>query len=139
MLFIFLVLYLCMSKSLAKNVLGTALDPCCFSPLTGYFRDGFCKTAQSDIGTHIICARMTNEFLQFTLSRGNDLITPKPQWNFPGLKEGDKWCLCVLRWKEALEFGVAPPIFLSSTHEKALEYLTMEKLKEFAVDQKTEL
>ncbi|TAE15594.1 MAG: DUF2237 domain-containing protein [Bacteroidetes bacterium] len=118
----------------AKNVLGTALECCCTNPMTGFFRDGFCKTNQFDEGRHVICAIITQEFLEFTLSRGNNLITPNPAYNFPGLKAGDKWCLCALRWKEAYEAGVAPPVVLACTHEKALEYVSLAMLqaKEFS-------
>lgn len=115
------------------NVLGSALEPCCFSPKTGYYRDGYCRTDQYDAGRHVICAEITDEFLQFTLSRGNDLITPRPEYDFPGLKAGDRWCLCALRWKEAYEAGVAPPVVLASCHEKALEYVPLEALKAHAI------
>ncbi|MEH0158679.1 DUF2237 domain-containing protein [Limibacter armeniacum] len=117
-----------------KNVLGTKLMPCCYSPRTGFFRDGYCSTGPEDRGAHVVCAVMTEAFLQFSVSKGNDLITPIPAYQFPGLKEGDKWCLCVLRWKEALEAGVAPPLLLESTHEAALEFVTFEELKLYALD-----
>ncbi len=113
-----------------KNILGTALSACCFDPKTGYYRDGFCKTGAEDIGTHVVCAIMTDEFLQFSKSRGNDLITPIPYYQFPGLKAGDKWCLCVSRWKEAYLEGLAPPVVLEATHEKALNYVAFEQLLE---------
>ncbi|MCS7005686.1 MAG: DUF2237 domain-containing protein [Cytophagales bacterium] len=116
-----------------KNVLGTPLLLCCLFPKTGFYRNGFCHTGPEDIGTHIVCAQVTDEFLQFTKKRGNDLITPKPLWNFPGLKAGDKWCLCISRWIEAYEAGVAPPIILEATHEKALEYVSFEILKKYAL------
>jgi uncharacterized protein (DUF2237 family) len=90
-------------ESPSKNVLGTALERCCFKPKTGFYRNGFCKTGEEDFGTHIVCAIMTNEFLEYTKSRGNDLSTPIPQWSFPGLREGDKWCLCIMRWLEAVK------------------------------------
>ena len=112
-----------------KNVLGGELHSCCFAPKTGFYRDGFCKTNEEDHGTHVICAIMTNEFLDFTKSRGNDLSTPLPQWNFPGLKSGDKWCLCVLRWLEAIQADKAPKIILEATHEKTLEYTSLAVLK----------
>lgn len=118
---------------MATNVLGTTLQACCFDPKTGYFRDGYCKTRMDDVGTHVVCAVVTKEFLTFTKSRGNDLETPFPQYDFPGLKPGDKWCLCVLRWKEALDAGVAPPVVLESTHKVALKYVTLEDLKNHAV------
>ena len=112
-----------------KNVLGTDLQIAGTNPLTGYYRDGFCSTGESDRGVHVIAATLTDEFLQFTKSQGNDLTTPSPQYNFPGLKAGDNWCLCALRWKEALDADVAPPVILEATHEKALEFATIEELK----------
>ena len=112
-----------------KNVLGTDLQIAGTNPLTGYYRDGFCSTGESDRGVHVIAATLTDEFLDFTKSQGNDLTTPSPQYNFPGLKAGDNWCLCALRWKEALDAGVAPPVILEATHEKALEFATIEELK----------
>ena len=113
-----------------KNVLQTDLRSCCIDPLTGFYRDGYCRTGPQDTGRHIICAVMTAEFLAFSKTRGNDLITPIPHYQFPGLKPGDQWCLCALRWKEALEAGVAPPVVLEATHEKALEYVSFEDLLE---------
>jgi len=110
------------------NVLGTKLKPCCYEPLTGYFRDGFCRTIQEDRGTHIICAVMSSAFLAYTKSRGNDLSTPIPHWNFPGLSPGDKWCLCISRWLQAKEAGKAPHIILESCHEKVLEYTDLHTL-----------
>ena len=112
-----------------KNVLGTDLQIAGTNPLTGYYRDGFCSTGESDRGVHVIAATLTNDFLQYTKSQGNDLTTPSPQYNFPGLKAGDNWCLCALRWKEAFDAGVAPPVILEATHEKALEFATIEELK----------
>lgn len=114
-----------------KNILGTDLIACCYEPLTGYFRDGFCRTATIDQGTHVVCAIMTNEFLNYTKSKGNDLSTPIPQWNFPGLKPGDKWCLCILRWLEAEKAGVAPKIVLNAVDDNALKYTTLELLKKY--------
>lgn len=119
--------------SIARNVLGTELRPCSYDPLTGYYRDGCCHTDSMDIGTHVICARMTDDFLAFTRSRGNDLSTPRPQWRFRGLKRGDRWCLCALRWKEALEADAAPPVVLECTHARALEYVSLEVLKAHAL------
>ena len=113
-----------------KNVLGTELQACCFEPKTGFYRDGFCKTGAEDVGTHVVCAIMTEEFLRFTFKQGNDLITPLPYFKFPGLKAGDKWCLCVSRWKEAYEEDLAPPVVLEATHERALKYVTFEMLLE---------
>ena len=112
-----------------KNVLGTDLQIAGTNPLTGYYRDGFCSTGESDKGVHVIAATLTDDFLAFSKSQGNDLITPFPQYNFPGLKAGDCWCLCARRWKEALDAGVAPPVNLEATHEKALEFATIEELK----------
>jgi uncharacterized protein (DUF2237 family) len=118
-------------KNNLKNVLGTELKACCFEPKTGFYRDGFCKTGEEDQGTHVICAMMTDEFLKFTKSKGNDLSTPIPEWQFPGLKAGDKWCLCILRWLEAEKAGKAPLIVLEATHEKALEYAEFEVLLDY--------
>ena len=115
----------------AKNVLGTPLQQCSTKPLTGFYRDGYCRTGEGDTGTHLIAATVTQEFLDFTQLRGNDLITPHPEYNFPGLKPGDCWCLCALRWKEAYTAGVAPPVNLDATHEKALEFIPVDILKQF--------
>ena len=114
------------------NVLGTPLKPCSYDPLTGYFRDGCCETDPSDTGSHLVCARITQAFLDFSLERGNDLVTPRPAHRFAGLKAGDRWCLCAMRWLEAFQAGVAPHVILESTHQKALEYVTLEQLREFA-------
>lgn len=116
----------------ALNVLGTALIPCSYDPLTGYFRDGCCHTDEHDQGSHVVCAKVTQAFLDFSLSRGNDLITPRPEFRFAGLKDGDRWCLCALRWKEALNAGVAPPVVLESTHALALDFLTLHQLQSCA-------
>ena len=118
----------------AKNVFGETLDTCCTTPMTGFYRNGACETGPQDVGTHVVCAEVTEEFLEFTRSRGNDLTTPSPQHGFPGLKPGDKWCLCVSRWKEALEAGVAPPVSLSATHEAALKHVSLMDLKRHALD-----
>ena len=112
-----------------KNVLGGELLPCSYDPLTGYYRDGCCNTDVSDQGSHVICVRVTAEFLDFSAARGNDLVTPQPRHRFAGLKQGDRWCLCALRWREALEAGLAPPVILESTHQKALEFVTLEQLQ----------
>jgi uncharacterized protein (DUF2237 family) len=138
-LFVYLIIYSfdAMADEIKNkniNVYGEELKPCCYDPLTGYFRDGYCRTIKEDVGTHVICSEVTDEFLQFTLSRGNNLIQPSPQYNFPGLKDGDKWCLCALRWKEAYENGVAPPIDLDATDIKTLDYMSLDKLEEFSVD-----
>jgi uncharacterized protein len=114
------------------NVLGSELVPCSYDPLTGFFRDGCCRTNEADTGTHVVCARVTAEFLAFSLSRGNDLTTPRPEWRFAGLKPGDRWCLCVRRWLEALQSDVAPPVVLQSTHEQALQYVALEVLQQHA-------
>jgi uncharacterized protein len=113
------------------NVLGGELRCCCRDPLTGFYRDGYCRTGSGDVGLHTVCAQMTNEFLEFSYSRGNDLVTPQP--DFPGLKEGDRWCLCVTRWHEALEAGVAPPVDLHATHASTLEFVTLEELQAHAL------
>jgi uncharacterized protein len=117
----------------AKNVLGTDLEVCCTSPMTGYYRDGFCHTGGQDFGAHVVCAQLTAEFLEYTQAQGNDLCTPVPQFNFPGLKPGDRWCLCAARWQEALEAGVAPPVILTATHARALEVCNLEDLKQHAL------
>ncbi|WJI28917.1 MULTISPECIES: DUF2237 family protein [unclassified Thermosynechococcus] len=117
----------------AMNVLGTPLVCCCQNPLTGFYRDGFCRTGAGDVGAHVVCAQMTAEFLTFTRSRGNDLSTPVPAYQFPGLKPGDRWCLCASRWREALEADVAPPVILEATHVSALEYVSLEDLKAHAL------
>ncbi|GFE67913.1 DUF2237 family protein [Chroococcus sp. FPU101] len=117
----------------AKNVLGETLQVCSLSPKTGFYRDGCCETGPQDMGVHVVCAEVTAEFLAFTKSQGNDLSTPAPMYNFPGLKEGDRWCLCASRWKEAIEAGVAPPIVLEATHEAALKYVALEVLQEHSL------
>ncbi|ARV62278.1 hypothetical protein BZZ01_29885 [Nostocales cyanobacterium HT-58-2] len=117
----------------ATNVLGGKLEICCSSPITGYYRDGFCKTGGMDFGMHVVCAQVTAEFLDYTKSKGNDLCTPMPEYQFPGLKAGDRWCLCAARWQEALEAGVAPPVILSATHSRALEVLSLDDLKKHAL------
>ena len=115
-----------------SNVLGTPLQSCCTSPLTGFYRDGYCRTGPDDKGLHTVCAVMTEEFLQFSRRRGNDLSTPVPEYHFPGLKPGDYWCLCVARWAEALEANLAPPVVLESTHVHALEFVSLEDLQSHA-------
>lgn len=117
-----------------KNVLGGELMACCFAPLTGFFRDGSCRTGPKDVGTHVVCTKVSASFLAFSKARGNDLTTPMPEYRFAGLKPGDKWCLCVLRWREALQAGAAPPVLLSATHEKALEIVSLDDLKQHALD-----
>ena len=119
---------------MAANVLGERLQGCSDDPLTGFYRDGFCQTGESDTGTHVVCAEMTEAFLRFTAARGNDLSTPRPQWLFPGLKPGDRWCLCALRWKEALDADMAPDVVLESTHIGVLEYVDEADLRAHAID-----
>lgn len=116
------------------NVLGTPLVPCSYDPLTGFFRDGCCSTHPVDHGKHVVCAQMTQAFLDYSLSRGNNLVTARPEHRFAGLKAGDRWCLCVQRWREALQAGVAPPIFLRSTHHSALQVVRLEQLQAHALD-----
>ena len=111
-----------------QNVLGTALVPCSYDPLTGYFRDGCCNTDASDLGSHLICVRVTEAFLAFSVARGNDLVTPRPEHRFAGLRVGDRWCLCANRWREALEAGAAPPVVLESSHLSALKFVTIDQL-----------
>ncbi len=116
-----------------KNVLGQKLELCCSSPVTGFYRDGFCQTGDGDIGVHVICAEVTDEFLAYTKTQGNDLGTPAPMSNFPGLKAGDRWCLCASRWKEALDAGVAPPIHIAATHEAALKIVSLQLLQQHQI------
>ncbi|GAB3484007.1 DUF2237 family protein [Polaromonas eurypsychrophila] len=113
----------------ARNVLGTELVPCSYDPLTGYFRDGCCNTDASDLGSHLICVRVSANFLAFSTERGNDLSTPRPEYRFAGLKPGDRWCLCANRWREALEAGAAPPVVLESTHINALKIVSLAQLE----------
>ncbi|MDJ1177583.1 DUF2237 domain-containing protein [Roseofilum sp. BLCC_M91] len=122
------------TQSEAKNVFGEPLQPCCTDPMTGYYRTGYCETGPGDFGLHVVCAQVTDEFLDYTRKQGNDLSTPVPIYGFPGLKSGDRWCLCASRWKEALEAGVAPPVVLSATHFNTLATIPLELLKEYAVD-----
>jgi uncharacterized protein (DUF2237 family) len=111
------------------NPLGTALQPCCQNPSTGFYRDGYCRTGPGDFGVHTVCAQVTVEFLQFSKTMGNDLSTPRPEFDFPGLKPGDYWCLCVTRWIEALDAGKAPSVKLEACHLSALEYVDLDILK----------
>ncbi|MEA5617286.1 DUF2237 domain-containing protein [Cronbergia sp. UHCC 0137] len=113
--------------------MGTTLTTCCTDPMTGYYRDGFCHTGGQDFGMHVVCAQVTAEFLEFTKLQGNDLSTPRPEFNFPGLRPGDSWCLCAARWQEALDAGVAPPVILEATHARALEACSLEDLKKHAL------
>ncbi len=116
-----------------RNVIGTELVPCSYDPLTGYFRDGCCNTRDDDVGTHVICCKVTADFLAFSMMRGNDLSTPRPEFRFAGLHPGDRWCLCVQRWMEALEAGVAPPVVLAGTHMGALDFVPLEVLQSHAL------
>lgn len=115
-------------KEPARNVFGEPLEPCSLDPLTGFYRDGCCETGPDDSGSHTVCAIMTEEFLRFSVVRGNDLVTPRPEFRFVGLKPGDRWCLCVRRWEEARRAGVAPPVVLEATHEAALRVVELEEL-----------
>lgn len=117
----------------AFNVLKQPLKPCCTDPMTGYVRNGYCSRIPGDQGMHLLCAQMTSEFLEFSASRGNDLSTPMPEFGFPGLTQGDKWCLCVQRWIEALEADCAPPVDLDATHEAVLEWVNLETLKAHSI------
>jgi uncharacterized protein len=119
---------------MARNVLGGELIECSRRPLTGFYRDGCCNTGADDVGAHVVCVRMTEEFLDFSLSQGNDLLTPVPEYGFPGLNPGDQWCLCASRWAEALDADVAPQVVLAATHERALEVVRLEQLREHAID-----
>jgi uncharacterized protein (DUF2237 family) len=117
-----------------KNVIGGVLRACSTDPKTGFYRDGRCQTGPRDLGNHVVCAEMTEPFLTFTKEKGNDLITPRPEMDFPGLEPGDRWCLCAARWQEAAEAGVAPPVVLAATNEAALEVLDLDTLKAHALD-----
>jgi uncharacterized protein (DUF2237 family) len=121
-------------KPKPKNILGGELKCCCLKPLTGFFRDGLCRTNDQDVGRHTVCVRVTEDFLKFSKAVGNDLSTPRPEFTFPGLVDGDKWCLCVLRWREALEHGMAPQVFLDACHESALQHVSLEDLKSHAAE-----
>lgn len=116
------------------NVFGDPLELCSESPLTGFFRDGCCSTGPEDVGRHTVCIQATEEFLEFSRRSGNDLTTPRPEFAFPGLKPGDRWCLCVERWRDALEAGAAPRVYLRATHESALDFVSLTDLKRHALD-----
>lgn len=122
------------SDNIPKNVLGGLLQLCSGDPLTGFYRDGCCNTGAGDAGAHVVCTEVTAEFLAFSKSRGNDLSTPHPEFGFAGLKPGDRWCLCALRWVEALQAGAAPRLVLAATHEAMLEYAPLTELKKYALD-----
>jgi uncharacterized protein len=122
------------SNEVGLSVFGRPLQSCSERPKTGFFRDGCCNTGPEDVGAHVVCVRVTAEFLAFSRERGNDLSTPVPQAGFPGLKPGDRWCLCAARWKEAFEAGCAPQVYLASTHERVLDYVSFDQLKRCALD-----
>lgn len=117
-----------------RNVLGGELQACSVDPVTGFYRNGKCQVGPEDLGCHAVCAKVTEEFLEFSRAAGNDLSTPVPEYGFPGLKPGDRWCVCAGRWKEALDAGFAPPIFLKATSEAALEYVSRSLLEEYGID-----
>jgi len=117
-----------------KNVFGQEIEICSNSPLTGFYRDGCCRTGPDDLGMHVVCIEASEEFLEFSKAMGNDLSTPNPDFEFAGLKPGDRWCLCALRWKEAMESDMAPPVILTSTHESVLEVVSLDDLKKYAID-----
>ncbi len=119
------------TERIIRNVLGTPLVTCGTDPLTGFYRDGCCHTGPDDRGRHVVCARVTREFLEYSAAQGNDLVTPRPEWGFPGLKPGDAWCLCAGRWEEARRAGKAPPVVLEATHEKALDLVSLDDLKAY--------
>ncbi len=124
------------SSGPALNVFGELLACCCTNPMTGFYRDGNCRTGPQDVGRHLVCTQVTTEFLSFSRSRGNDLSTPRPEYDFPGLKDGDRWCLCALRWLEAFEAGMAPPVLLAATHLKALQFVPRTALDQHALDRR---
>jgi uncharacterized protein (DUF2237 family) len=117
-----------------RNVLGEVLEPCCLRPMTGFFRTGSCETGPEDFGAHTVCVQVTAEFLDYSRERGNDLSAPAPAFGFPGLKPGDRWCLCASRWKEALDAGMAPRVLLRATHERTLEHVSLDELKRYSMD-----
>jgi uncharacterized protein (DUF2237 family) len=121
------------AESRGQNVLGGELEPCGIDPVTGFYRDGTCRTGSGDLGVHAVCAVMTEEFLAFSSSAGNDLSTPHPEWGFPGLVPGDRWCVCAPRWQEAFDAGEAPPVVLAATHAAALEFSSLADLRAYAV------
>lgn len=115
-------------------MLGGELEPCGLDPVTGFYRDGTCRTGPQDLGMHVVCAEMTEAFLAFSRTVGNDLSTPRPEWGFPGLRPGDRWCVCADRWREALDADVAPPVILAATHASAVEFVTQADLRAHAID-----
>lgn len=122
----------------SQNVLGGPLEACCFAPVTGFHRDGYCRTGPNDAGVHAVCTEMTEAFLEFSKQAGNDLSTPRPEFGFDGLRPGDRWCVCAARWKEAFDAGCAAPVVLRSTHAAALEFATLEELKQHGIDSDTD-
>lgn len=124
-------------QTMARNVLGSELAVCSKNPVTGFFRDGCCNTNGDDGGMHTICVVMTEEFLTFSKERGNDLSTPRPEYGFPGLKAGNQWCVCLIRWKEALDAGVAPPVRLEATHVSVVEFIDLETLREYSAGEES--
>ena len=122
-------------SAMPTNVLGTELQPCCTSPLTGFYRDGYCRTGAFDEGVHVVCVQVTEEFLEYSQSVGNDLSTPMPEYDFPGLQPGDCWCLCASRWQQAFEDGMAPKVKLSATHSSAIEFMDLADLQAHAVEE----
>jgi uncharacterized protein (DUF2237 family) len=125
-------------SSFQRNVFGGPLEPCSLDPLTGYYRDGCCNTGPDDLGQHTVCTRVTEAFLEFSKATGNDLSTPVPEYGFPGLKPGDRWCVCAMRWKQALDAGVASPVILEATHESVLKIVTLSQLQEHALLEDTD-
>lgn len=123
-----------MIKHPSLNVYEEPLEDCCDNPVTGFFRDGCCNTADEDLGMHTVCVELTDEFLTFSQRMGNDLITPRPEFEFPGLKAGDRWCLCASRWLQAHQAGVAPKVHIRSTHLRTLEIVDIQLLRQYAVD-----
>lgn len=129
------IIHMTHPRSTARNVLGTPLSPCSMDPLTGFYRNGCCDTGPGDMGIHTVCVEVTEAFLAFSRQRGNDLTTPVPEHRFPGLKPGDRWCLCAPRWQEALEAGCAPRVILHATHMATLEFADLDDLKAHAADE----
>jgi uncharacterized protein (DUF2237 family) len=126
--------FICEDAAMAKNVLGTELEPCSYEPLTGFYRNGCCDTGAEDVGLHTVCIEATDEFLEFSRSVGNDLSTPMPEYHFAGVKAGDRWCLCATRWQEAFEAGKAPRVILAATHATTMEWVDADGLRAHAVD-----
>ena len=123
-----------MSNKVQKNIFGEPLEPCSNDPLTGWMRDGCCNTDRNDRSLHTVCCVVTDDFLNFALSKGNNLITPAPQFNFPGLKDGDRWCVCAQTWQDAYDVGCACPVVLAATHEETLQIISLDKLREYSLE-----